>query len=117
MEVHDECGHHFLLFRFGFRNHQRNRNQCAVADPFLSIPVQNPVPLQELQKQLCRNPLTAIRKRMILDHEVEQIRSFLFQRRIHFLAEYVLINGIQNPGYFTFFSLHSEYNDFLAYSI
>ena len=46
--IHNHADHHFLFFRFGFCNHDRQRNQSVIIDQFLITVKQHAIFVEEI---------------------------------------------------------------------
>ena len=59
--IHNHADHHFLFFRFGFRNHDRQRHQRMIIDQLFPLIEQCAVLIQEVKERRCGDALIAVR--------------------------------------------------------
>ena len=90
--IHDESNHDVLVLGVRFRNQERQRRESHVIDDRPIVTCEPPVAMQKFDEKQRRNPLVPIRKGVVLDDEVEQVRGFRLNRWISSrLAEYALV--------------------------
>ena len=78
--------------RIGFGHQQRQRGQPHVVDDGFALCIeQPPIAVQEIHEQEGAAALVAIGKRVVLDHEVQQMRRLGFDAGIGRLAKHGLV--------------------------
>ena len=90
--VHDQSNQRFLLFRVGLCNQQRHGREPSVVDLRLAPRIdQAAIAMQEIDEQEGTATLVAVRERMILDDEIQQVRCLALDGGIGRLSEYTLL--------------------------
>lgn len=95
--IHDQADQHILVFGVRFRHKEGQRGEAHIIDNQCSIlSHQTAIPVQKVQKEQRRTAFVAIRKRMILDDEVQKVGGLGLDCRIGGLSKGALIQIAQD---------------------